>query len=436
MKRSSLPARGCSRRSFLKHGTVAAAAAVTAPAILPSHAIGANDRITIGFIGMGKMARSHLNTFMRNPGVQVVAINDVESERLEMAKADADEYYARAAGQGSYEGCAIIRDFRDLCARPDIDGVIISTPNHWHALQAVEAAKQGKDIYLEKPLARTIAECQAVRTATAMYGRILQVGSQQRSMRAFRFACEMVRNGRIGEVQEVLVNVGGPPVECYLPAEPVPDGLDWDFWLGPAPWRPYHSDIAPGVDYGGWPNWREYRDYAGGMMTDFGTHHFDIAQWGLGMDGSGPVEVHPPGGDRDRLTYVYGNGVRMYRGGAKDGFAVEFVGTEGRVRANRGDRLETDPEELRTIPLSPDEDRLYTSDNHVQNWLDCMQTRRPPICTAETGTSSATVCHIGNIAYWLNRSLKWDPAAEQFVDDEEANRLISRPMRAPWRLEV
>ena len=436
MKQPSSSTGHPSRRTFLKHGMVAAAAAVAAPTILPSSARGANERIAVGFIGMGKMARGHLNTFMRNPQVQVIAINDVETVRLEQAKKEADDFYASRSGAGSYDGCEIIRDYRDLCARADIDGVIISTPNHWHALQAVEAAKQGKDIYLEKPLARTIGECQAVRRAVELYGTVLQVGSQQRSDRAFRFACEMVRNGRIGEVKEVFVNVGGPPVECYLPAEPVPEGLDWDFWLGPAPWRPYHSDIAPGVDYGGWPNWRSYRDYAGGMMTDFGTHHFDIAQWGLGMDHTGPIEVEVPGSGRERLTYTYANGVKMYHGGAKDGFAVEFVGTEGRVRVNRGQRLETDPDEVKEIPLRPEEERLYTSDNHQQNWLDCMRTRRPTICTAEIGTRTATVAHIGNIAYWLNRSLKWDPAAEHFVDDEEANRLISRPMRAPWRLEV
>lgn len=427
-----------SRRAFLKKGATAAAAVTVATAAHGQEdatSVRAEHRIRIGMIGVGKMGGGHLGNLLYNPGVQVVAICDVETERIQRSVERVENHYRPRLGR-HFGGCQSYRDFRDLCAREDIDAVVISTPNHWHAIQTIEAAQHGKDIYLEKPLARTIGECIATRTAVRRYGRVLQVGSQQRSDRSFRFACEMVRNGRIGEVQEVFVNIGGPPVECHLPAEPVPEGLDWDMWLGPAPWRPYHSDIAPGIDYGGWPNWRIYRDYAGGMMTDFGTHHFDIAQWGLGTDHTGPVEVHPPGGGRDRLTYLYENGVRMYRGGGKEGFAVEFVGTKGRVRVNRGQRLETEPAHLADTPTLPEDVNLYHSPDHMQDWLDCIRTRKDPICTVEIGTRTATIAHIGNIAYWLNRSLKWDPEAERFIGDEEANRLLSRPMRAPWRLDI
>jgi len=312
--------------------------------------------------------------------------------------------------------------------------MVIATPNQWHALTAVEAARNGKDIYLEKPLARTIGEGKAIVKAVRTYGRILQVGSQQRSDSAFHHACELVRNGRIGKISHVFVNVGGPPIDTEPPPEPTPDGLDWDLWLGPCPWRPYSAELAPPMSFDGWPQWRKYRDYAGGGMTDFGAHHYDIAQWGLGTDGYGPVSVTPPGDGVERLTYKYANGIEMYHGGAANGAAVEWVGTEGKVRVNRGQFLETDPPALKNAVIGPNETRLYLSRNHKDNWLECVRTRREPICTAEIGHSTANVCHIGNIAYWLNRPLQWDPMKEEFVDDPEANRLLMRPMRSPWQL--
>ncbi len=430
-----------SRRRFLKSSAAAAAGAVAFPAIIPSSALGADghtapsERITLGFVGMGKQARGHLNNFRHNRDCQVLMLCDVERVRLELAQKETNRHYTSRHGK-EYAPAAITKDFRELCARDDIDAVVISTPNQWHAIPAIEAARNGKDIYLEKPLARTIGEGMAIRDAVRRYNVVFQTGSQQRSDKAFRFAAEMVRNGRIGKVKEVFVNVGGPPVDCYLPAQPVPEGLDWDFWLGPAPYRPYHSEIAPGLDYGGWPQWRVYRDYAGGGMTDFGAHHYDIAQWGLGRDEDGPVEVHPPGEEHERLTYVYEDGIRMYHGGAKNGYAVEWVGENGRVRVNRGQRLETDPPAIMDMPTAADELHLYNSESHHGNWLDCIRSRRKPICHEGIGNSSATVCHIGNIAYWLDRALTWDPKAERFVNDEEANRLISRPMREPWRLDV
>ena len=199
-----------------------------------------------------------------------------------------EAHYAQQSGQGSYSGCANYLDFREICARSDIDAMLVATPNHWHALATIEAARNGKDVYCEKPLSRAISETKAMVDAVRRYDCVLQVGSQQRSDTAFRHACELVRNGRIGKVHTVHVNVGGCPEEDNLPEEPVPDGLDWDFWLGPCPWRPYTSVLAPPESYSGWPRWRYYRPYAGSGMTDFGAHHFDIAQWGLGMDHTGP----------------------------------------------------------------------------------------------------------------------------------------------------
>jgi len=441
MSRKQLP-QGLSRRGFLKRTAATAAAAAGFPYVIPGRALGLDgavapsNRVTIGFIGIGKMAKGHLGSFLNDRDVQVMAICDVwKNQREEQAQRAMDHYAAREE-TASYQGVDNYADYREMCARTDIDAMVIATPNQWHALGAVEAAASGKDIYLEKPLARTIGEGQAIVRAVRRYGRVLQVGSQQRSDTAFRFACELVRNGRIGKIERVHVNVGSPPVEGYdLPAEPTPEGLDWDMWLGPVPWRPYNSTVCPPASFDGWPQWRNYRDYAGGGMTDFGAHHYDIAQWGLGRDGSGPVDVIPPEAPATNgLKYIYDDGIEMIHGGGGPGSAVEWIGTEGRVRVNRGQFLETEPASLQYETFSPRDMRLYHSDNHKRNWIDCIKTRRDPICTAEIGHSTANVCHIGNIGYWLRRTLKWDPVKEEFVNDPEANRLLMRSMREPWRL--
>ncbi|MBN1342738.1 MAG: Gfo/Idh/MocA family oxidoreductase [Phycisphaerae bacterium] len=428
------------RRQFIRRAAAGTMASVGIPYFVPSSALGAaghvapSNRTTLGFIGMGKMMRGHLGGFLNRSRCHVVAICDVESIRLGQQQRRVDDFYGNRYGKGSYKGCAAYKNFLALCDRDDLDAVVIATPDHWHALTALAALKSGKDVYCEKPLTLTINEGRYLVTATRRYGRVFQTGSQQRSSWQFRRACEIVRNGRIGKVHTVHVNVGDPSVECYLPAQPVPEGLDWDFWLGPAPYRPYNEDIAPPVTFGGWPNFRSYRDYSGGGMTDWGAHHFDIAQWGLGMDDSGPVEVIPPDGKKvERLTYKYANGVTMYHGGATGRAGVEFKGPKGRVLVNRG-YIETDPPSLLDEPIRPNDLRLYHSDNHQDNWLDCLHTRSKPICDVEIGHRSATVCHLGNIAYWIKRPLKWDPVKERFVDDDEANRMLQRPMRSPWRL--
>ena len=426
------------RRQFMRRSAGAIASALALPNIISSRAwaeAAPSNRLTLGFIGIGKQMRGHIGHFLGRSRVQVVALCDVESIRLGIQQKVVNDFYAEREGAGSYAGCEIYGDFRELIGRSDIDAVVIATPDHWHAIPAVAAMQSGKDVYCEKPLSLTIAEGKAMVAAARQYGRVFQTGSQQRSDREFRIACELVRNGRIGEVQTVYVNVGPPSVECYLPAEPVPEGLDWDFWLGPAPWRPYNSDIAPAYDFQGWPNFRAYRDYSGGGMTDWGAHHFDIAQWGLGMDGSGPVEIHPPDGrDYPRLTYIYANGVRMIHGAGSDERAgVEFVGTEGRVMVNRG-YLATEPARLRDEPIGPTETHLYNSRGHHEDWLDAIEARTRPICDVEIGYRSVTVCHLGNIGYWLKRPLRWDPVNQEFLDDPGANRLLKRSMRSPWHI--
>jgi predicted dehydrogenase len=381
------------------------------------------------------MMGNHLGTALNNPNCQILAICDVESRRLERDQKRINEHYAGKTDKGAYKGCDTHKDFRELVARADVDAVMIATPEHWHAIPCIAAAKAGKDIYCEKPLTHTINEGKAVVDAVRRYGRVFQTGSQQRSERGFRVACELVQNGRIGKVHTVHVNVGGPPEDCYLPPQPVPEGLDWDMWLGPAPWRPYNAELAPGMEFTGWPNWRNYRDFSGGMMCDWGAHHFDIAQWGLGMDNSGPVEIIPPDGKEVKdLTYKYANGVTMYHGGGAGGKAgVEFIGTEGRVMVNRG-YIETDPASILLEPLGPNDIHLYDSPNHMDNWLDCIRSRKRPICDVEVGHHSITVCHLGNLAYWLKRPLKWNPEQQQFVNDPQATRMMDRAMRSPWTL--
>ncbi|HUU96030.1 MAG TPA: Gfo/Idh/MocA family oxidoreductase, partial [Phycisphaerae bacterium] len=315
-----------------------------------------------------------------------------------------------------------------LLARDDIDVVLIAVPDHWHAIVAIAACRAGKDVYCEKPLALTIREARAMVNAARRYNTVFQTGSQQRSAGNFRYACELVRSGRIGKLLTVNVGIGMPSTEKYFPPQPVRAGLDWERWLGPAPWQPYNAERCSGSYSGGW---RLVRDYSGGMTTDWGAHHFDIAQWGMGMDGSGPVEVYPPGtGGFDTLTYKYASGVVMQRGGAN---GILFTGTDGKVEVNRG-YFKTWPEAIGKEPIGPNDVHLYESPGQQTDWLNCVRDRRRPICDIAIGASSVTVCHLGNIATWVGRPIRWDPVKEEIIGDEAASRWLDRPKRAPYRL--
>ncbi|HEY1376406.1 MAG TPA: Gfo/Idh/MocA family oxidoreductase [Gemmataceae bacterium] len=421
--------RRVSRRRFLQ--AVAAGAAAAPFAHVPLRADrAANGRITLGFIGVGTQNRGHLRSFLGNADVQVVAVCDVVAERRDDAKRITDERYTREA-KGDYKGCTAHADFRDLLARKDIDAVVIATPDHWHAIPCILAARAGKDIYCEKPLTHHVAEGRRIVDEVARAKVIFQTGSQQRSEYESRFrkAVELVRNGRIGKVHTVHIGIGDPAVPCDLAEEPVPPGTDWDFWLGPAPKRGYNAVLCPKGVHRGYPNWRKYKEYAGGGVADFGAHHYDIAQWALDMDNSGPVKIEPPEGDAKRgLKLTYANGVVIHHGGRVD---CQFEGTDGVIKVSRAS-LTTEPEKLLTEPLPEGGWRAYPSNNHRQNWVECVKSRKPTICPAEVGHRSATVCHLTNIGYWLRRPLRWDPAAERFVGDEEANRLLTRQPREPW----
>jgi len=382
----------------------------------------------LGFIGAGKQSQHLMDSFLNSPGTQVLAACDVDKLKLARGKKKVEDYYK---GKGRTEQCKGYGDFRDLLAMDDIDAVVISTPDHWHAIAVIESAKAGKDIYCEKPLSQTIKEARAMVNAVRRYGRVFQVGSMQRSDWHFRLGCELVINGYIGDLKHVTVGVGGPPAEDTLAAMPVPDYLDWDTWVGPALWRPYNSELSPHLSWDGFPNWRNHSSFGGGGMTDWGAHHFDIAQWGMQMDESGPVEIIPPDGkDYKVLTYKYASGITMTRDSAN---GILFTGTKGKVETNRG-YLKTWPDELKDQKIGPNEIHLYESKNHYVDWLDAIRKRTKPICDIEVGCRSVSVCHLGNIAYKLGRPLKWDPQREELIGDPDASKLLWRPYRSPWHV--
>lgn len=428
------------RRQFLTRS--AAASAVAAPFLLPSRVWSAagdaspNNRLTLGFIGVGKQGRHLLQSFLPHSNVQIVAVNDVDTTRRMHHKKLVDEFYTTKQDQ-DFKGCAEYKDFREIINRKDIDAVVIATPDHWHAYPVVMAANAKKDIYCEKPLSLTIPEARAMANAVRKNNIVFQTGSMQRSSSEFWKACTLVRNGAIGPVREIYISIGGPSKPCDLPAEAMEPGLDWDFWLGQAPQRPYNSILSPRGVHDNFPDWRNYSEYSGGMMTDWGAHHFDIAQWGLGMDDSGPVEILPPNGqDVKRLTYKYANGTAMYHGGLPDkkyGFGVVFVGDKGKICVDRG-RFMAEPETIAEVKVEELPVKLYKSNNHYKDFVDCVRSRKRPICDVEVGARTATVCHLGNLAYWHKTPLKWDPKTEKFVDGAGNNQWLAREVRGPWKV--
>jgi predicted dehydrogenase len=421
--------RKLTRRDFLRHG-VAAGALLSLPASLYRNALNAADppseKIRIGSIGLGGQGNSNLGHVLK----QVIAVCDVDKTHLDAAH----DKVEKANGK-----CAAYSDYRKLLDNKDIDAVVVSTPDHWHTLVSLNAMLAGKDVYCEKPLTLTIAEGRLLVKAARKHKRILQTGSQQRSeyKGMFRLACELVRSGRLGKVKTVKVGI---PAVNYKerPTDSGPPDLDFDFWLGPAPKVAYNKNH---VHY----NFRFFWDYSGGQMTNFGAHDLDIAQWGLGMDESGPVEITGKGTfNKDKLyevtesceiTYQYANGVTVLLGQGVKGIkgGATFEGEKGTIHVDRSS-LTSDPAGIVKEPIGDSDVHLYPSGSHHANWLDCIKTRKLPICDVEIGHRSATVCHLGNIAVRLGRTLKWDPAKEEIVGDAEAAKMLSRPYREPWKL--
>ncbi len=427
---------GESRRQFVKQGLQAAIAFT----IVPRFVLGGNgytapsDRLNLGFIGTGKQGKILLGYFNKYTQAQAIAGSDADSKKLAAFHQAAQKAAGEKAGTQPYKGFSPYPDFRELIQRKDIDAVVIATPDHWHAVQAVMAANAGKHVYCEKPMAHSVGEGRAMVNAMKKNKVVMQTGSMQRSSDRFRTAVDLVRNGYIGQVKEVLVTVGDPAVPFNLPGMPLPDYLDWEAWVGPSVVKPYHTELSPPIEQDIYPHWRSYKEYGGGSLSDWGAHMFDIAQWGLDMDKTGPVRFDPPTGDAVKgLTMTYANGIVMKHVDFGRKFAVRFIGDKGTIDVSR-EFLDSNPANLVTATLGPNAKRVYNSTNHYQDWIDAIKNKTQPICDVETGHRSSSVCALANIAYWLRRPLEWDPKKERFKNDAEANALLMPPMRAPWKV--
>jgi predicted dehydrogenase len=412
------------------------------PMIIPSGVLaapgrpGANDRIGLAGIGIGRQGSGVFGQAASSGVTRVVAIADVNIVR-------GREMIAKFKGQEAYQ------DYRKLLERNDVDAIVTATPDHWRAIVCIQACQAGKDLYAEKPMSLTIREGRLMARAVRQYNRVFQTGSQQRSMAVNRFGCELVRNGRAGKIQRVIAWNYPSPWHCALPAQPVPDGLDWNMWCGPTEVVPYHKDLyTPRAN----PGWISFRPYSGGEMTGWGSHGFDQVQWALGMDESGPVEVWTEGEKFNPPTYTapesqkrgdaicsapkvffrYPGAIVMELANGPQGGAI-FIGEKGTITIDRG-VVKSDPPEIAKDTIKDNEVHLYKSDNHVRNWLDCVRSRERCIADVEVGHRSATVCHLANIARELGRKLKWDPVKEEFASDPEANALLDRKRRKPYGL--
>lgn len=398
--------------------------------------IAPSDVISLGFIGTGKQGRGLTTSFLNTNEARIVALSEVYKAKAQLTLDRIKAHYEKNTQLGAYSEIPVYVDFRELLARKDIDAVVIATPDHWHAAMSVKAAEAGKDIYCEKPLALTIREGRAMVNAARKYNRVFQTGSMQRSWPEFRQTAELVRNGYIGEIKSIKVNVGPPPKAYDLAAETIPEGLDWDKWLGPNSPVAFNSELAPPISKDVFPNWRNYKEFGGGMVTDWGAHMFDIVQWALDMDNSGPVEIIAPDGkDHPFLTYRYANGITMTHEKWDWSNAIHFVGTEGEIKVQRR-KLETTPASLKDKVIGETEKHVYKSENHYKDFLDAMRKRSKPICDVEIGHRTSSVCNLGNIAYELKRPLQWNPKKEQFKNDKEANELLGRSMRPEWGIKI
>jgi len=436
------------RRQFLK-GSAAVAASMTlaGPTIVPASVFGANTpsrRIIIGMIGMGRQAfYSNLKPFLNSSDTQVVAVCDVDTWRLDNARKAVEKHYAIGKRSDTFKGCSVYKDFRELLARTDIDAVMISTPDHWHVPMAIAAARAGKDICCEKPLTLSIAEGRALSDTVRRYKRVFRTDSEFRSHSCFQRACEMVLNGRIGKVHTIYTGVPAGDIACSpQPIMTVPEELDYDLWLGPAPVAPYTLNrVHPRHSYDR-PGWMRVLDYCEGMVTNWGAHLNDIAQWGNGTERTGPVEVegtgtYPSDGLWNVLVdfeirYKYANGVRLIYKINRP--YVRFEGTDGWVEADYNSRkVKTHPESILKSTIKPDEIHLPLKDEK-RDFIDAIKTRGRTLEDAEVGHRTTSLCQLGHIAIQIGRKLQWDPDTERFINDDTANRLLSRPMRSPWRL--
>lgn len=442
------------RRKFLKNAGIASAFAAS-PFFISNRLFGApaaaNEKINVGIIGLGKQSQLHLINTVNNENCMLTAICDVDDARLKLNKQIAEKAYAEKNIKTSVK---TFKDFRALIADKSVDAVMIVTPDHWHAIISVLAARAGKHVYCEKPLTFTIQEGQMVVDAVKKSGVVFQTGSQQRSEWAFRKAVQLARSGKLGDIKVIWCDV--PKRFPYIynrPEEEIPAGMDWEMWVGPAPMRPYTSSLLPPLGLPpekpyayDWPEWRYHSEYGNGMQADWGAHHYDIAQWGLNMDGKGPkyVEVFEEENpeyplDTKSIIYTYENGTKVCYGVPKimkqagqPNAMVTFVGTEGVASASRGGRFWANTPALRNVKLGEGGDIAEFSEGHPENFFNAILTGKPVVCPVEVGASSCNMCIIGNIAHKLGRNLEWDWRTQTFVGDKIANSFLMRKNRGQW----
>jgi predicted dehydrogenase len=445
------------RRDFLRASAALTAGVLTGPYVVPSSVFGQNapsNRITLGIIGCGNQSTVDIPEWLKCDDCQIVAVCDVNTASYgyktpqqylgrEPQRDFVNKAYGSKTASGRYKGCDAYEDFREVLARKDIDAVAIITPDHWHAVMTVLAARAGKDIYCQKPLSLTLHDGREMVKAVRQHKRVLQTGSQWRSNALIRRACELVRNGRIGQVRRIETfvapnNFNGPGPGWK--EMPVPKGFDYDFWLGPAPKAPYHADRC-------FYKFRFILDYSGGQTTNFGAHSIGVAQWAMGTDDTMPVEFEdlgaefPPKGDlfntptKVAFRARYANGVELVCKTDPFSFGARFEGSEGWLRVgSRG--IECEPAGIQESVIGPQEKHLYVSQNHQRNFLDCVKSRQDPVEPVEVGHRNAAICHLGNIAMILGRRIKWDPVKEEILGDAEAARMVARPLRAPWSYDM
>ena len=431
---------GINRRRFLK-AAATAAGAIGIPYLVPSSVMGKDgdaapsNRVTIGCIGVGGQGTGNMRNFLGLEDARVMAVCDTYEDRRLKAKRLVDDHYGDA-------GCATYGDFRELLARQDIDAVMIATQDHWHALIATAAARAGKDMYCEKPLGVSVEEGQAIREAVRRSGRIFQTGTQQRSSRNFRFACELARNGYVGKVHTVEVAAEGPnyrpSYKGSLEPQPVTRGFDFDMWLGPAPKVPYNPGRVA------WPDWYLIWDYCAGFIVNWGVHHLDIANWGCPEVASEPFEVEcqatyrhegfTDNVDAWKARFTYPSGLRLvFSDHQQQKLGCRFIGDKGWVHVDRAG-IWAEPSSLLAVKIKPDEVHLHESGNHHADFLQSVRSRRDPVSDVDAGHKASYLGMVADIAARVGRRLKWDTKAEQFVGDDMANRMLSRPMRSPWHL--
>lgn len=444
-----MPHKHASRRRFLQSAAATAAAPFILPGRIWSQETKPNARLRMGFIGMGTQMRGLIGKFMSYDEVIATMVCDVDRDRRNAGKERVDKQYNNT-------DCKAVNDFREITENKDIDAICIATPDHWHAPIMISAVANGKDVYCEKPLSHNVHESLAMTTAARKHNRVVQTGSMQRSSGEFRVAAELVRNGVIGKIKTVDTSFGDPAKPNANPEEPLQPGLDWDRWCGPAPLVPYSPVLSPRGVHTNFPQWRMTREFGGGMITDWGAHHIDIAQWGLGMDENGPVEVKAPA-DWDSKSargaqLIYADGVVLTH---VNGKGVSFFGTEGEVHVNRG-KFELilggkrkfgfwDKEVDKTTSLQREytlaerefladaKVKLYNSKDQIADFLACVKSRQKPICDVAIGASSATACHLMNFAYWHGASFKWNPADSTFVSGGDP-KWLTREYRGEWKV--